>query len=147
MDILQFLFYVIFFFFVFLCTFIYATYLILSQMSKPSKQFKTSSWRESSDSKLISPRNLQIYESCCEFEIDHPVYWYQLLHHCGRALYMSYSDCDTKSYNLIKGPLLSNYESRFVSFFLAPIGAQGVTLSVCLSICLSVCLSVRHKVL
>ena len=75
MDILQFLFYVIFFTFVFLCTFIYATYSILSQMSKPSKQFKTSSWRESSDSKLISPRNFQIYESCCECEIDHSVYW------------------------------------------------------------------------
>ena len=73
-------------------------------MSKPSKQFKTSSWRESSDSKLISPRNFQIYESCCECEIDHSVYWYQLLHHCGRALYMSYSDCDTKSYNCIHAP-------------------------------------------
>ena len=33
------------------------------------------------------------------------------------------------------------------SLLLAPIGAQGVTLSVCPSVRLSVCLSVRHKVL
>ena len=57
-----------------------------------------------SDSKLISPRKLKIYESWSEFEIDHSVHWYQLLHHCGRALFMNYSDCDTKTYNCIHAP-------------------------------------------
>ena len=71
-------------------------YLILSQMSKSSNFNIKTSWRESeSDSKLISPSNTSKYMNLDVYLwIDHYVNWYQLLHQCGRALFMNYLDCE-----------------------------------------------------
>ena len=50
-------------------------YQVINEQTFQAMQFKTSSWRESSDSKLISPRKTSNKWILCEFEIDHPVYW------------------------------------------------------------------------
>ena len=47
--------------------------------------------------------NLILRLPWCVLEIDHSVNWFQLLHQCGRALFMNYLDCDTQTYNCIFG--------------------------------------------